>query len=347
MYQLTVHYKPDDHEFPFKAWFFGWATPGKYCNPGFSGCDAIFAARSHTLDSGWEVYAGSGKWDGTMNPHRWVPVITAQNFYYDQWHNGDPSVVRLGDRYFMAYSSTGFNKDGRPYGEPGDKDGSFQCTMGATSRDGIDWQRSMAPILASPEESRTPTLPHLDGHLYGTYCRPSLLYEDGRFKLWFDYITPRGFSMGYAENQGDFLTPKEWQLIRAGRHPCLENFPNPDVVRVDDLYYAYGDPSGYGPPDSWTGRKIVEAVSVDGLNWVVLGYVDPDPDTPAIHVPEGFVWREGQTTWMYVFYACQRGGKPYDFRYDRIRFMRRKITGEEIRFYKNICTHVASKAAKP
>jgi len=80
--------------------------------------------------------------------------------------------------------------------------------------------------------------------------------------------------------------------------------------------YAYGDPSGYSPKSakglgayggsiddaaaSWMGRKIVEAVSLDGLNWVVLGYVDPDPDTPAIHVPQAFVLREGQTTWMYI-----------------------------------------------
>ena len=73
------------------------------------------------------------------------------------------------------------------------------------------------------------------------------------------------------------------------------------------------------------GRKIAEAVSRDGLEWKILGYVDPDPDSAATHVPEAFVWREGKTTWMYVFYACQIGGEPYNWRYDRIRYMRRKL----------------------
>jgi len=358
MYQLKVLYEPEDPAFQYKAWFFGWATPGKDCNPGYSGCDAIFAARSHQLESGWQVYAGPSQWDSTMDTHRWVPVVTARNLYYDQWHNGDPSVIKLGGRYLMAYSSTGFNKDGKPYGDPGDKDGSFQCVMGASSTDGINWERSKAPLQAGPDEYGTPTLPHTDMHLYGVYQRPSLLYEDGTFKLWFDYATPGGISMGYAENHGDFMNPQDWKPIRNGRHPCLENFPNPDVIRVDGLYYAYGDPSGYSPKStkglgayegaidddaaSWMGRKIVEAVSLDGLNWVVLGYVDPDPDTPAIQVPQAFLRREGQTTWMYVFYACQRGGKPYDFRYDRIRYMRRKITGEEVQFYKKLCTQASS-----
>jgi hypothetical protein len=88
----------------------------------------------------------------------------------------------------------------------------------------------------------------------------------------------------------------------------------------------------------------VEAVSIDGLHWVVLGYVDPDADTPAIHVPEAFLRQEGGKTWMYVFYACQRGGKPYDFRYDRIRCMRREITSNETRFYKELCKQAMPKS---
>ena len=337
MYQFHVIHDPDDKVYPFKAWFFGWAVED--CNRhihGFTGCDAIFAARSKHLERDWEVYSGDGEWDRTMNPKLWRPIFAPQNFYFDEWHNGDPSVVKVGKRFFMAYSSTGHNKDGKPFRHPEDKDGSFLCIMGAVSEDGIHWQRSSEPILANPNDYGAPTVPQGDSHAYGSYHRPSLLYEDGKFKMWFDYWHLRfGVSMGYAENSGDFLNPKDWRIIRAGDEPCLPDFPNPDVVKVGDVYFAFADPSGYAP-HPWVGRKIAEAVSLNGLDWVVLGYVDPDADAPAIHVPEAFVWREGKTIWLYVFYACQVGGEPYDYRYNRIRVMRRKITDDELVLYRSL-----------
>lgn len=344
MYQFHVLHDPDDLAYPFKAWFFGWAVEDSNRHlPGFAGSDAIFAARSRRLDADWEVYAGDGPWDPTMNPRLWRPVLFAQNLPFDEWHNGDPSVVKVGPRYFMAYSSTGHNQDRQPYGHPEDTDGSLLCIMGAVSDDGVHWQRSSAPILANPADFGAPPVPQGDSHLYGSYHRPSLLYEEGKFKLWFDYWRPEGVTMGYAENSGDFLNPQDWQILRAGQQPCLAEFPNPDVVRVGDLYFAYGDPGGYGP-HPWTGRQIVEAVSLDGLDWVVLGYVEPDPDAPATHVPEAFVWREGGTTWLYVFYACQIGGEPYDYRYHRIRFLRRRVGAEELEFYRDLCRRAAAGA---
>ncbi len=337
MYQFHVLYDPDDEAYPFKAWFLGWAVED--CNrhiPDFTGCNAIFAARSKRLDGGWEIYAGEDKWDGKMNPRLWHPVFAPQHFHFDEWHNGDPSVVKVKKRFFMAYSSTGHNKDRKPFGHPEDKDGSFCCIMGAVSDDGIHWRRSKEPILANPNDYGAPTLPQGDIHPYGSYLRPSLLYENGKFKMWFDYWHPKfGVSMGYAENSGDFLNPKDWKILRADENPCLPDFPNPDVVKVSGVYFAFADPSGYAQ-HPWIGRKIVEAVSLNGLDWIVLGYVDPDKDTPAIHVPEAFVWREGKTIWLYVFYACQIGGEPYDYRYNRIRFMRRKITDDELNLYRTL-----------
>jgi len=46
-------------------------------------------------------------------------------------------------------------------------------------------------------------------------------------------------------------------------------------------------------------------------------------------VPEALVMREGGETWLYLFYACQIGGEPYDYRYNRIRFMRRHLSTNE------------------
>jgi hypothetical protein len=131
------------------------------------------------------------------------------------------------------------------------------------------------------------------------------------------------------------LNPKDWRILRAGDEPCLREFPNPDVVKIGDIYFAFADPSGY-EAHPWKGRKIVEAVSLNGIDWLLLGYVDPDPDTPATHVPEAFVWKENGKIWLYVFYACQVGGEPYDFRYNKIRCMRREVTVEELRLYRHL-----------
>jgi hypothetical protein len=329
MYQLHVVTDPDDPDYPLKGWFFGWVTEDG--NPGYPGCDAICAARSRSLDSGWEVYAGPAGWDDGRNPATWVPVVTANDRYYDDWHNGDPSVVKVGHRWFMAYSSTGGGLDGKQYGEPGDADGSVQCIMGATSDDGIHWRRTREPLLLYRPEIGQPRAPEGDVFPGGSYARPSLLYDGGKWKLWFDYWEgPRGgCAMGYAENAGAFGAPNAWRVVRGEENPCLSNFPNPDVVKIGGLYYAYADPGGYEPRTLWETRKIVEAVSRNGLDWLALGYVDPEPGVPATHVPEAFVRTEGGRTLIYLTYACQRGGDPYDYRYDRISLMRREVTRQE------------------
>ena len=336
MYQFDVLQEADASSFPFRAWFFGWAAAD--CNPGHAGCDAIFAARSQALSEGWQVWAGDGGWDEERKTASWMPVIAAREEPFDQWHNGDPSVVRVDDRYCMAYSSTGHNEDGKPFGHPEDKDGSILCVMGAVSDDGIEWERSAEPILMNPADLGAAHVSGGDSHLFGSYHRPSLLHEDGTFRLWFDYWagTAKGVSVGYAENTGNFLDPGDWHVIQAGDTPVLRQFPNPDVVRIEDVYFAYGDPP-VGDTHPWRARKITEVVSLNGLNWVVLGHVEPDENVPATHVPQAFVRLEGEQTWMYVSYACQIGGEPYDYRYDSIRLMRREVTSTELAGLRDVC----------
>jgi hypothetical protein len=323
MYNPHVIHEPGA-EYPFRMWFFGWASED--CNPGFSGCDAIYHARGKSLEA-WEVYAGDAGWDADGRAETWVPVISARDEPWDQWHNGDPSVVRHEGTYHMAYSSTGFDLDGLMYGQAGDTDGDLLCIMGATSPDGIHWTKSERPILIrEPEIGRPGYRPQQDDAvLHGMYHRPSLLWDDGKWRLWFDYWmdTEHGVCMGLAENEGDFLSPSDWRLVRAGDTPALANWVNPDVVRAGERYYSFADPYVYGN-HPWTGRQIAEAVSDDGLNWRELGFIRPEPDSPANHVPEAFVLDDR----LILFYACQNGGDPYDYRYRRIRYMERPIDGD-------------------
>jgi len=333
MYNFHVLYEPNA-EYPFRAWFFGWAVED--CNRNisdFKGCDAIFTARAQKLEGPWEVYAGDGQWDNSGNPKLWRPLFSTSGTYFDEWHNGDPSVIRVGKTYYMAYSATGHDKDRFPAETPNDTDGSFYCVMGATSEDGIHWKRSEKPILEYIGELGGKDKAG-DVTLWGTYHRPSIMYENNKFKIWFDYWTPRGTAMGYAENQGDFLNAEDWKLIRIGENPCIWEFPNPDVVKVDNLYYAYADPGGYGNHE-WKGRKITEAVSRNGVDWQITGYIEPDPDTPATHVPEALVMKEQNRNIIYLFYSCQIGGEPskYNFRYNRIRYMYREVPSSEIEKY--------------
>ena len=302
-----VLYDPSDLAFPYKMWMYGWAT--EVCNDKYPGCDAIFYARSSNSHQ-WQVYAGktstgSPKFDTTMNPAMWVPVMTAQNKYFDQWHNGDPSVVKANGVYFMAYSALGFDKDGIIGEDPKDTDNDFLDVMGAVSSDGINWQRRTMPLLVSPIEYGA-----LEPVSNTMYHRPSLMYEDGKFKIWFDYWADNtmGLSTGYAELAGvassaTFLNGIP-ALIRSGSNPVIAQWPNPTVIHVGSMYYSYADPPQYAdssPQGAWIARKITEAVSPDSINWTVTGYIDPESDCAADQIPEAYYTGDGN---IYLTYGC-------------------------------------------
>lgn len=308
-----------DAEWPLRMWFFGWATTD--CNEGEPGCDAIYHARGRDLDH-WEVYAGPKTWDASMDPSLWKPVFTPRDRPYDQWHNGDPSVVYRNGVYYMAYSATGFNRDGKPANDPADTDGELLCIMAATSPDGIRWRRAEEPIVIQRAELGAPRGTNGE-FVNGMYHRPSLLWDHDRWRLWFDYWTGDSVSMGYAEGRGGFFDPTAWTVIRAGDQPLIRHWPNPEVIKVGGKYWSYSDPPIPPGTDAWKSRQIAEAVSDDGLRWTVLGHIDPDADTPACQVPTPYVDETTIPPTIVLFYSCQIGGEPYDWRFDRIRYMTR------------------------
>ena len=324
MYQPCVVATPGDPAgYGYKMWFFGWAVTDCNKDKGTSGCDAIFHARSKDLVR-WEIYAGPSGWDTTMNPKLWVPVITADNKPYDDWHNGDPSVVFHDGRFHMALSATG--SENRVKFHPNNM---LLCVMGATSVDGIHWTKTDQPLLIEPPEARNPTTAK---GWTGDFHRPSLMWDQGKWRLWFDYWNPgHGLCMGYAENTGKFDAPGGFKVLHAGRDPLLEEWPNPEVVKVGNRYHSFSDPSDPKRKYDYRlypmrSRAICEAVSDDGLNWKVVGFIQPEADAYATHVPQAFVTKADGKTWLYLFYATQRGGETnYDYRYDRIRAMRREI----------------------
>ncbi len=325
MYQPCVREFPGE-EYPYKMWFFGWSAEST--NPKFPGCDAIYLARSKNL-ADWEIYSDGGSWDANMDPKLWMPVIYADNKYYDEWHNGDPSVVYKDGRYYMAFSSTS-----KPFTEEikGHPNKMMLCVMGAESDDGIHWTKTEQPLLIEPVEAQKP---ESDEGWLGDFHRPSLMWEQGKWRLWFDYWHPtKGLCMGYAENAGDFAAKGGFKIVSDLQKPLIENWPNPEVVKAGGRYYAFADPSGYPPKNNdanagWTSRALCEAVSKDGLTWDIIGFIAPDPDSAACHVPQALATTKEGKPWLYLFYATQRGGMNkdgiFDYRYDRIKMMRQPL----------------------
>ncbi len=326
MYQPCVREFPDE-EYRYKMWFFGWASAD--INPDYPGCDAIFHARSKNLTD-WEVYAGEEGWDTGMEPAKWVPVLWASDRFYDEWHNGDPSVVFRDGKYYMAYSATSKNFTRPVKGHPNNM---LLCVMGATSDDGIHWEKTAQPLLIESKEVQDPGT---DEGWTGDFNRPSLMWEGGKWRLWFDYWHPTmGVCMGYAECDGDFRAKGAFKIVSDLAEPCIPTWPNPEVIRVGNRYHAFADPNGYPPkvndPNAgWTSRALCEAVSDDGLNWRIVGFIPPDTDAAACHVPQALVTKVDGKEWLYLFYATQRGHKErkdlFDYRYDRIKAMRRPIS---------------------
>jgi len=316
-------------EYRYKMWFFGWAAD--HTNSRFPGCDAIYHARSKDLQH-WEVYSNKQKWDRSMEPRKWVPVLHASERWYEAWHVGDPSVVLHDGKYYMAYSATS-KHFGEVAGYPATM---VQCVMGAVSDDGIHWTKSEKPLLIREEDSPHPT-PEPDR--IGDFHRPSLMRQNGTWRLWFDYWLPEeGVCMGYAENAGDSLQPDGLVVQHDLKAPLLANWPNPSVVKVDGQYYSFADPTGYPiktGESHWKTRQLREAVSSDGIHWTKLGFIPPDQDADACHVPQAFITKIDGKQWLYLFYATQIGYKKndgqYHYQYDRIRAMRRVISHSSLR----------------
>ena len=321
MYSPCVVETGGEHR--FRMWFFGWAAG--HTNPGVPGADAIFHARSKDLRQ-WEVYSKGGAWDATMTPAKWAPVLHASERWYEAWHVGDPSVVLRDGRFYMAYSATSkhFSKVA---GYPSTM---VQCVMGAVSDDGIRWTKTDAPLLIRAAD--TPKPKPEPGRI-GDFHRPCLRWEGGRWRLWFDYWLPgKGVCMGYAENPGDFARRGGFTIQHDLAKPLLEDWPNPEVVKVGDRYHCFSDAPGYPikPGESpWKSRQLCEAVSSDGLTWRRLGFIPPDADADACHVPQALVTDIDGQRWLYLFYATQIGYRKndgsYHYQYDRIRAMRKQI----------------------
>ena len=121
---------------------------------------------------------------------------------------------------------------------------------------------SAAPILIyTPEVGQ---MEHV-GDLMGDFHRPSLMWDEDHWRLWFDYWAP-GVALAHAECYGNPMDSANWKITHDLSSPLLDEWPNPDVVRLGDKYYSVSDPGNWPQQHShsWMRRQIAQAISDDG-----------------------------------------------------------------------------------
>lgn len=323
--------------------------------------DPIYHARS--CDGvGWEIYAGDGRWASTMRPWAWQPVVDHGRAWYDNAYAAHPSVVLKDGVYYMAYSALGLERRLASRGTPGyettvtstrdtgdRRETSTSETrwvpgrppgyanvlrasiMGARSSDGIHWEKTPEPIAIAPREyhSQWATFHFARGvprDYRGAYQRPSLLFDEGRWRMWYAYyLSGDCIAMGYRENRGDFMSPADWDrgFATPEDEPLLTDWPNPSVVRAFDKYYAFSDRGRYSR--SSNRGRISVAESDDGLRWRVVGSVRPEGTSREVGEPEASLTEDANGPLLQVFYTCTQPAGPPGEPQSSIRLMKRPL----------------------
>ncbi len=158
-------------------------------------------------------------------------------------HVNDPSVVKTGETYYLYYTRA--------------EKGIIDNVCVATSKDGLQWKPRGAVIVSGKDDQ-------WDSLLVG---RPTVLYEDGLFKMWFDgrkdlplgAASPKVPKTRHSRRSVGYATSKDGLVWT--KHPLNPVFENNaggiDVKRIGSTYVMLYE--------SHSGTKI--AVSSDGVTW--------------------------------------------------------------------------------
>ncbi len=182
------------------------------------------------------------------------------------YHVNDPSVVKVGGQYYMYYTD---NIGGQP---PGD------TIHLAISTDGVSWTKR-GQILGRGASDQWDS---------DFVSRPSVIYEDGLFKMWYDSCKPVCY-VGYATSTDGF----SW--TKYPNNPVAAGGNAVDVKRVGSGYIMLG--SGFHDMPYWTGVSETEWVargtflSLSGNSYDSHGQV-----TPMIFLNE-------QKEWSAIYFA--------------------------------------------
>jgi len=175
---------------------------------------------------------------------------------WESAHVNDPSVVKVGDTYYLYY--TGALSAG-------------QDQIGvATSSDGLSFTKYVG----------NPIIPRISGTWQDYVARPSVIYENGKFRMWYDArdVDGKVKNVGYAESSDGFnFTRRDEPVLSV--EGSMVRLANPAVIKLPDGQYLMAI-------DGWTEevelghRDLYFAYSDDGIHWT--WYPRHDSPSPVI-----------------------------------------------------------------
>ncbi len=207
-----------------------------YGAQGGDGHDAIFVARSNDLVH-WQKHPSDG------NPQ---PVVD----HGGSNHVNDPSVVLVNGTLYMYYTEA-------PTGEEDE-------VHLATSTDGLSWTKQGKVVDVGPPGSWEPD----------RVGRPSVLYEDGEFRMWYD-----GQVYGVARHVGYATSGDGYNWSKHPGNPVLKYEGAVDVDRVGNWYVLLSEGGGgtylhvAKDPFHWHSLGLIWGKS--GEAWDQYGQVTP------------------------------------------------------------------------
>jgi hypothetical protein len=207
-----------------------------YGGQGSDGHDAVFLAFSDDLIS-WQKHPSNA------NPQPVVDHGSAN-------HVNDPSVVFVNGTYYMYYTEAPTGENDRVHL--------------ATSNDGLNWTKKGKVLDVGAPGSWEPD----------RVGRPSVLYEQGEFRMWYD-----GQIYGVARHVGYATSPDGYNWTKYAGNPIVQHQGAIDVDRVGDWYVMLveaGNGTGYfvaKDPVSWHSLGLLWGKS--GQSWDQYGQVTP------------------------------------------------------------------------
>jgi len=191
-----------------------------YGGQGNDGHDSIFLARSKDLVT-WQKHPA---WSAPASLVDHGPAN----------HVNDPSVVLVNGTFYMYYTEA-FTAEN-------------DLVHLATSQDGMTWAKQGAVVELGPPGAWDS----------GKTGRPSALYEEGEFRLWYDGWTPgQGRHVGYA------TSPDGYTWTKHPANPVVMNEGAVDVEHFGEWYVML--------TESGSGTNLY--VAKDPLKWQSVGQI--------------------------------------------------------------------------
>ncbi|MBE2236364.1 MAG: hypothetical protein IAE81_01150 [Caldilineaceae bacterium] len=232
-----------------------------------------------TPDAGWNKYVSNpimfygppAGWDD-------FSIYSTDVMFWDH-NDADPN----NDEFYMWYSGTSYNMNGKDLGL-------------ATSKDGMTWQKYNGnPVLRD------------GGFGYWDYERinaPSVLYdkEAGIWKMWYAGYAAYtgGFGIGYATSQdgvnwvkyNDPTIDNPGKVFESsGYSETFDGYSvlSPEVLKFNGKYHMWYAGNG----GLISSNQIGYAVSDDGITW--KRYKSEEEPEPVLPIGEPGAWDEGET----------------------------------------------------